>query len=55
MATKLGKFESKQPIQGIPIASSVISKIPISWSEDNKISVTITHGVYIFVSTVPKF
>ncbi|KAB7497962.1 hypothetical protein Anas_10471, partial [Armadillidium nasatum] len=48
MATKLGKFESKQPIQGIPIASTIISKNPISWSEDNKISVTTTHGVCIF-------
>lgn len=43
------RHEVRQLIQGIPVATTVLTKSPLIWSNDNSIALVTQHGTYILV------
>ncbi|XP_063843555.1 general transcription factor 3C polypeptide 4-like isoform X1 [Scylla paramamosain] len=48
----MGKIEVRQLVQGIPFATAVLARSPLSWSADNNIALVTQHGVYILEVTL---
>ncbi|XP_045121573.1 general transcription factor 3C polypeptide 4-like [Portunus trituberculatus] len=48
----MGKIEVRQLVQGVPFATAVLARAPLSWSADNNIALVTQHGVYILEVTL---